>query len=92
MPDVVKAPAGSGARFRWKRPAVNMTVAERVVRVLAGGLLAMGGTWVLAGHADGVVAVVAWALAVADLVVSGLVGYCPVYRYVRAPGVRGRTS
>ncbi|OZM76363.1 YgaP-like transmembrane domain [Pseudonocardia sp. MH-G8] len=72
-----------------------MTRAERVVRLLAGLLLATGGIWVLVRHAEGMVAVAAGALlvlGVADLVVSGLIGYCPVYRYVRAPGTRGRTS
>lgn len=65
------------------------------MRLLAGILLAGGGSWVLAGYADGGIAVAAWALlviGVADLVVSGLVGHCPVYRFVHAPGTRGTTS
>jgi hypothetical protein len=95
VPSELNARPGSGGRIRWKRLPVNMTGVERVVRLLAGILLAGGGTWVLAGHADGAVAVAAWALlviGVTDLVVSGLVGHCPVYRYVRTSGTRGTTS
>lgn len=88
------------SRRRWRRPAVNMTGVERVVRPLAGIMLAVGGSWVVANRLDGGLAVVAWvllALGVADLVLSGLVGYCPVYHFVRAPGtrapgIRGRGS
>lgn len=95
MSHQVKARPGSGSRFRWRRPAVNMTGVERVVRLLAGILLAVGGAWMVASLMDGGLAVLAWvllALGVADLVLSGLVGYCPVYHFVRAPGTRRRTS
>lgn len=72
-----------------------MTGVERVVRLLAGILLAVGGSWVVTSQLGGGLAVAAWvllALGVADLMLSGLVGYCPVYRFVRAPGTRGRAS
>ena len=81
-------------RIAPKLPAVNMTGLERVIRVMAGVLLTAAGTWTIGSYTDGAAEVAAWvllAVAVADLVVSGLVGYCPVYRFVPAPG-RGRTT
>jgi hypothetical protein len=65
------------------------------VRLLAGILLAVGGSWLIASQLDGGLAFGAWvlvALGVADLVLSGLIGFCPVYRFVRAPGTRRRSS
>ncbi len=81
----------SNGRFRWRRPAVNMTGAERIVRLLAGVLLAVAGVWIAWGQVHGIAALLMWtllALGVADLVLSGLLGYCPIYRYLRAPGMR----
>lgn len=97
----VRAPsdhrAGGSLRppIRWKRPVVNMTGPERLVRVLAGVLLAAAGGWAIGDWVQGAVAVLMWVLlviGVADLVVSGLVGYCPLYRFVRAPGTRRAAS
>lgn len=97
----VRAPsdhrAGGSLRppIRWKRPVMNMTGTERLVRVLAGILLAVAGGWVIGDWVQGAVAVLVWVLlviGVADLVVSGLVGYCPLYRFVRAPGTRRDAS
>ena len=72
-----------------------MTGVERVVRLLAGFMLAVGGSWMVANHVDGAFAILAWvllALGVGDLVLSGLVGYCPVYHFMRAPGARRSES
>lgn len=97
----VRAPsddrAGGSLRppIRWKRPVVNMTGTERLVRVLAGILLAAAGGWAIGDWMQGAVAVLVWVLlviGVADLVLSGLVGYCPIYRFVRAPGTRRDAS
>lgn len=95
MSNRLAAHSGQGGHSRWRRPAVNMTGVERVVRLLAGVLLAAGGWWVIARHLDGGLAAVAWVLlvlGVADLVLSGLVGYCPIYRFVRAPGTGRRSA
>lgn len=102
MPSDVRASdsdrrAGESLRppSRWKRPVVNMTGPERLVRVLAGILLAVAGGWAIGDWVQGVVAVLVWVLlviGVVDLVVSGLVGYCPIYRFVRAPGTRRNAS
>ncbi|SFB62558.1 Protein of unknown function [Amycolatopsis marina] len=95
MADRLKAHPGQGNHARWSRPAVNMTGVERWVRLLAGILLAVGGSWVIASQLDGGLAAGAWALlalGVVDLVLSGLTGFCPVYRFVRAPGTRRRPS
>lgn len=95
MPNQLTTRTGPGGLQRWRRPAVNMTGVERVVRLLAGILLAVGGAWMVASHVHGGLAVLAWvllSLGVADLVLSGVVGYCPVYHFVRAPGTRRRTS
>ena len=94
VPDQDQGNVVRGGRVGLKWPAVNMTGVERVVRVVAGVLLAVAGAWTVGIYADGAVAVAAWvllAVAVADLVISGLVGYCPVYRLVPAPG-RRRTA
>lgn len=84
-----RAAAPVGSRIRWGRPVVNMSGVERLLRLLAGVLLAVAGAWVLDDRVQGVGAVAVWTLlgiGVADLVLSGLLGYCPLYRYLRAPG------
>jgi hypothetical protein len=95
MSDQLTTRPKGAARARWRRPAPNMTGVERVVRLLAGFMLAIGGSWMVASYADGAVAVLAWvllALGVADLVLSGLLAYCPVYHFVRAPGTPSSES
>lgn len=84
----------STPRRRWL-PAMNMPLWERVVRVVAGLLLAatvLSGTGVLAalGAPLQQLAAVVLALGALDLVVSGAVGFCPVYRHVRMPWTPGR--
>jgi hypothetical protein len=95
MSERLEVNAGQDRHTRWRPPAVNMTGVERWVRLLAGILLAVGGSWLIASQLDGgltVGASVLVALGVADLVLSGLIGFCPVYRFVRAPGTRRRPS
>lgn len=76
-------------RRRWL-PTTNMPTWERVARVLTGLLLVatlLSGAGLLAaldGTAHVVVAVVL-TLGAVDLILSGAVGWCPVYRYVRMP-------
>jgi hypothetical protein len=64
-----------------KRPSVNITAVERVGRIVIGGAAAVAGV-VLLVPASGVVAIVLLVLLVLaglDLVVTGLLGHCPLY-------------
>ena len=64
-----------------RRPPINITPPERVGRVALGGAAALAGL-VLLTSAAGVVAVVlelALVLAGLDLVVTGALGFCPLY-------------
>lgn len=73
-----------------KRPVVNITPAERTARVVGGALVALAGI-VLLTSAGSALAVVLELLLVAaglDLVVTGALGHCPLYRALgRAPVV-----
>lgn len=76
-------------RRRWL-PTTNMPTWERAARVVAGLLLAatvLSGAGLLAAVGSPVrqVAAVVLALGAVDLILSGAVGWCPVYRYVRMP-------
>lgn len=65
-----------------KRPEINISPAERVARVIVGGAVATAGL-VLLGSAGGAVAgalEVLLVLAGLDLVVTGALGFCPLYR------------
>jgi hypothetical protein len=65
-----------------KRPEINITPVERVGRIVAGAVAAIGGI-VLLGSAAGTAVVVLEALlmiAGLDLVVTGALGHCPLYR------------
>ena len=62
----------------WK---VNITPAERIARIVVGGLGAFAGVALLA-TASGVLAIVLELLLVVaglDLVVTGALGHCPLY-------------
>lgn len=65
-----------------RRPTINITPAERVGRVLL-GLVAVIGGLVLLGSASGALLValeVLLILAGLDLMVTGALGHCPLYR------------
>ena len=78
---------------RW---SVNITPAERIGRVLLGALGAVGGIVLLIGatSALAVVLEVLLVLAGLDLVVTGALGHCPLYRRLgHVPrSLRGPTS
>lgn len=65
-----------------KRPVVNITPLERAARVSVGSVAVIGG-FVLLASAVGALAVVLEVLLVLaglDLVVTGALGHCPLYR------------
>ena len=65
-----------------KRPVVNITPFERVGRVLIGAIGAIGGLVLLgSGPAAGIAVLeVLLVLTGLDLVVTGALGHCPLYR------------
>lgn len=65
-----------------KRPTVNITPTERVGRVLVGAVGLIGGIALLASATSAgiVVLEVLLALAGLDLIVTGALGHCPLYR------------
>ena len=65
-----------------KRPIVNITAIERAGRVLVGGVGVIGGLALLpsATSAGIVVLEVLLVLAGLDLMVTGALGHCPLYR------------
>ena len=65
-----------------RRPQINITPQERVGRVILGGTVAVLGL-VLLVQAAGAVAVLLESLLVLaglDLVVTGAIGFCPLYK------------
>ncbi|MET9835422.1 DUF2892 domain-containing protein [Streptomyces sp. NPDC006385] len=72
----------------WRRYLpVNMSRAEQVVRVAAGLTIAVIAVLVLPHTVGGwrVGLAVLSGLTVVDLVVSGLIGHCPLHRFLRMP-------
>ena len=65
-----------------KRPAVNITPIERAGRVLLGAAGVFAGIALLASAPGAVVVVLELLLVLAglDLVVTGALGHCPLYR------------
>lgn len=78
---------------RW---TVNITPAERVVRILLGLLGAVGGAFLLAGGGSPAIVVLEVLLILTglDLVVTGATGHCPLYKKLgHLPvSLQGRTS
>lgn len=78
-----------------RRPPINISPGERVARIAVGAAGAIAGTLLLAS-AGGVVAVVleiALVLAGLDLVVTGALGFCPLYhRLGRTQRAVGRSA
>ena len=83
----------SRTRRRW---SVNITPAERIVRIVVGAVGVAGGAILLFG-AGSVLAVVLEVLLVVaglDLIVTGALGHCPLYHklgYVPS-SLKGRAS
>lgn len=73
---------GSTSGWRFRRPSVNIAPPERVGRVLIGALAVVAGALLLfsAGSALVVVLEALLLLAGLDLVGTGAVGHCPLYR------------
>jgi hypothetical protein len=63
------------------RPPVNITPRERTARVAIGAIAALAGLSLLASATSALAVVLAALLIVAglDLVVTGALGYCPLY-------------
>jgi hypothetical protein len=78
---------------RW---SINITPAERVARVAIGGLAAIAGAFLLGSAASTLAVVLELLLVLAglDLVVTGVLGHCPLYaRLGHVPAsLKGRTS
>ena len=78
-----------------RRPPINISPGERVARIAVGAAGAIAGTLLLAsaGGAVAVVLEVALLLAGLDLVVTGALGFCPLYhRLGRAPRALGGSA
>jgi len=65
-----------------RRPAINISPGERVARVLLGGAGAVIGLVLLASAASAVTVLLELLLVLAglDLVVTGALGFCPLYK------------
>lgn len=65
-----------------RRPQVNITPAERIGRIVLGGATAVAGVLLLASAASIVLAILEVLLILAglDLVVTGALGHCPLYK------------
>ncbi len=65
-----------------KRPVINITPTERAGRVLMGALAVVGGALLLASAGGTLTAILAVLLVLAglDLIVTGALGHCPLYR------------
>ncbi len=65
-----------------RRLPINITPAERLARVAVGLLGMVAGFWLLTSAGGGVLVILEVALVVSglDLVVTGALGFCPLYR------------
>lgn len=65
-----------------KRPIVNISAAERAGRIVLGGATAVFGIVLLAGAGGALAGVLDTLLVLAglDLVVTGALGHCPLYK------------
>jgi len=79
-----------------RRPPINISPGERVGRIVVGAAGAVAGTLLLLASTGGAVAAVlevAVLLAGLDLVVTGALGFSPLYhRLGRAPRALGRQA
>lgn len=76
-----------------RRPAINITPRERVGRVGLGGAGVLVGALLLVSASGGVAVVLELLLVLAgvDLVVTGVLGFCPLYKKLGhiPPSLRG---
>ena len=65
-----------------KRPVINITPTERAARVLMGVLAVVGGALLLASAGGTFTTILEGLLILAglDLIVTGALGHCPLYR------------
>lgn len=65
-----------------RRPPINITLSERAARMLVGTVAALAGLLLLVDGASGVVLILELLLVLAgvDLLVTGALGHCPLYR------------
>ena len=65
-----------------RRPPINLTAAERAARIVAGLAGMVAGVILLASAGGAVAAVLEVALVLVglDLVVTGALGFCPLYK------------
>lgn len=65
-----------------RRPPINITLSERAARMLVGSVAALAGLLLLVDGASGVVLILELLLVLAgvDLLVTGALGHCPLYR------------
>ena len=65
-----------------RRPQINITPAERIGRMVLGGAAAIAGILLLISAASALVGILDTLLILAglDLVVTGALGHCPLYK------------
>lgn len=65
-----------------KMPEINITPAERVGRVAIGAVAVGGGVWLLLGGGSWAIAFLETLLVLTglDLMVTGALGHCPLYK------------
>lgn len=76
-----------------KRPEINITPIERLGRIVVGAVGATGGLVLLSSASGALLVVLAVLLVIAglDLLVTGALGHCPLYRKLghTPPSLRG---
>ena len=77
-----EALSGASTRRRLGRPSVNITPPERAGRILLGLLVIIAGAVLLASAGSLLIVVLEVLLVAAglDLVVTGALGHCPLYK------------
>ena len=65
-----------------RRPQINITPAERIGRIVLGGAAAIAGVLLLISASSALVGILDTLLVLAglDLVVTGALGHCPLYK------------
>lgn len=65
-----------------RRPPINITLSERAARMLVGSVAVLAGLLLLGDGASGVALILELLLVLAgvDLLATGALGHCPLYR------------